>query len=79
MTHQIDEAVVPPPYKNRKRFSSEEYEMKAEAMMLGIQTRMIKDYGLREVWIPEPEKEFDFHYPKCNIFMSKEFYKPSPE
>jgi len=40
---------------------------------------MVEEYGLREVWIPE-DKDLDeeyHHLPKCNIFMSEEFYNPN--
>jgi hypothetical protein len=40
---------------------------------------MVDDYGLKEVLIPEDkdlEEEYR-HLPKCNIFMSPEFYEPS--
>ena len=37
---------------------------------------MVDKYGLKEVWIPEDkdlEEEYR-HLPRCNIFMSDEFY-----
>jgi hypothetical protein len=76
---EVDLIEVPPVFQGKKRYSSEEYNMKAEAMMLQIQRQMITDYGLQEVWMPEQEKESLPHLPKCNIFMSKEFLKPSKE
>ena len=33
---------------------------------------MVDEYGLREVWFPEAK--YVGPGPKCNIFMSEEFY-----
>ena len=40
---------------------------------------MVKQYGLKEVWIPEDkhiEDEKERDGAKCNIFMSEEFLTP---
>jgi hypothetical protein len=40
---------------------------------------MANKYGLKEVWIPEDkdlEEEYR-HLPRCNIFMSDDFYQPT--
>ena len=36
---------------------------------------MVEKYNLKEVWIPEDDRD---ESPKCNIFMSQEFKEPVP-
>ena len=38
-------------------------------------------YNLQEIFVPENHHiEEKYHeFPKCNIFMSKEFYNPNPD
>ena len=43
--------------------------------MAYIQEKMVSEYGLKQVWIPEnKDLEEDYHHlPKANIFMSNDF------
>ena len=48
-------------------------------MIKHIQDRMVNEFGLKEVWIPEDkdlEKEYH-HLPRNNIFMSSDFHDSS--
>ena len=46
--------------------------------MKNIQERMVSQYGLKEVLIPENDDiDEDYHHlPKNNIFMSPDFHTP---
>jgi hypothetical protein len=54
------------------------YDRIGDLVMRNIQERMVKEYGLKEVLIPEDkhlEEEYR-HLPRNNIFMSPDFHSP---
>ena len=59
----------------------DQYDKMSTFVQNFIQSEMRTKYSLQEIMVPE-DKHIDEEYqkmPKCNIFMSREFYEPNPE
>ena len=58
-----------------------QYDKLANFIVEFVQKKLVESYNLQEVWFPEDRHlEKKYHkFPKCNIFMSREFKNPNKQ